>query len=173
MRFGMLVGLALAFVIAAPGMVRAEQREEEREGERQEEEDEKLPTLQFKLVHHINASKIGFNKRGRCKAIRGRPLKAWRVKRFPVQIPHFETCLTVSSKKGRGLMDFELSVVDKNGEAMAMVEGAIDLGHQGQASQAVDWDHLEIPAAGLYHMRLLIEDQQVAKIPLRFKRKRK
>ena len=164
--------MALVFVIAAPGLVWAEQREEEQEEERQAEEDEKLPVLQFKLVHHINASKIGFDKRGRCKAIRGRPLKAWRVKRYPVQIPHFETCMTVSSEKGRGLMDFELSVVDKKGEVISMVEGAIDLGHQGKSSQAVDWDHLEIPAAGLYHMRLVIEEQQVAQIPLRFKRTR-
>jgi hypothetical protein len=122
----------------------------------------------FKVQKHLMAAKVGFDKRGRCQVRRGRALKAWRVPSFPASIPHFESCLIVSSPSERGLMDFEMAVVDGSGEKLLLVEGAIELGHAGSASQAVDWDHLVIPAAGLYHMVVWVEGQEIGRFPMRF-----
>lgn len=124
----------------------------------------------FKITSHLMAPKVGFDKRGSCKVARGRMLKAWRVNTFPAQIPSFESCLTVRSSDARGLMDLEFNILDKNGESLQRVEGAIDLGDKGSASQAINWEHLEIPAAGLYHMQVIIEGHQVARYPMHFKR---
>ncbi len=127
----------------------------------------------FEVEHFLMAPKVGFDKRGRCRVARGRALKAWRVPGFPARIPRFESCLTVSSPGGRGLMDFELAVVDDKGENLLVVEGTIDLGDQGSASQAVTWEHLEIPRAGLYHMLVKVEDQEVARFTMRFSAKKR
>lgn len=160
--------LACAWLMASPP-TRAEepaaagQADEAAEGEAQ--------AYHFKITAHLMAPKVGFDKKGRCKVARGRKLKAWRVPRFPAQIPAFESCLTVKSKDARGLMDLEFNILDKAGESLQRVEGAIDLGDKGTASQAVNWEHVEIPQPGLYHMQVLIEGQEVARYPMRFNRR--
>ena len=129
----------------------------------------------FKVDKHLLATQVGFDKDGRCKATRGRKLKAWRVPGFPATIPHFESCTTVSSPQG-GTVEFRIVVKNPAGEELTSVDGVLELGAEGgkgSASQAINWDDLEIPKAGKYQMVIEVEGQAVARYPLRFSRSRK
>ena len=128
--------------------------------------------LEFKVLKHVIAKKVGFDKKGTCKAANGRAIKIWRVPGFPATIPHFESCLTVQSPNARGLVDFEKTLYNKQGEEIMKVEGAVELGITGSASQAVNWDHLEIEKPGIYHMVTKLADKQVSKVSLKFVRVR-
>ena len=129
----------------------------------------------FKVDKHLLAAQVGFSKDGQCKATSGRTLKAWRVPGFPAIIPHFESCTTVSSPQG-GTVEFRIVVKNPGGEEVTSVDGVLELGEEGSrgsASQAINWDDLEIPKAGKYHMTVEVEGQEVARYPLRFSRSRK
>ncbi|MBW2702610.1 MAG: hypothetical protein JRF33_17460 [Deltaproteobacteria bacterium] len=129
----------------------------------------------FKVDKHLLAAQVDFGKDGRCKASRGRTLKAWRVPGFPATIPHFESCTTVSSPQG-GTVEFRIVVKNPAGEEVTSVNGVLELGEEGSkgsASQAINWDDLEIPKAGKYHMVIEVEGEELARYPLRFSRSRK
>ncbi len=129
----------------------------------------------FKVEKHLLAAQVDFGKDGQCKATRGRTLKAWRVPGFPATIPHFESCTTVSSPQG-GTVEFRIVVKNPAGEEVTSVDGVLELGAEGSrgsASQAINWDDLEIPKAGKYRMMIEVEGQEVASYPLRFSRSRK
>jgi hypothetical protein len=131
----------------------------------------KSPGPAFEVVEHIMAPGMDFGKDGRCRVEQGPAIRLWRLPGFPATISHFESCLTVRSKAERGLVDFELAVVGPKGQVLQLVDGALDLGDLGQASQAVNWDHLEIPTPGRYQMRVVIEGQQVATFPMEFRQR--
>ncbi len=129
----------------------------------------------YKVDKHLLAAQVDFGKNGQCKASRGRTLKSWRVPGFPATIPHFESCTTVSSPQG-GTVEFRIVVKNPAGEEVTSVDGVLELGAEGSkgsASQAINWDNLEIPKAGKYHMTIEVEGQEVARYPLRFSRSRK
>lgn len=128
----------------------------------------KKPREEYMVSSHLFARSVGFDKQGHCRAVGGVSLKSWHVPGFPAEIPHFESCTTVSSSTTKGEVDFVFSIVDKDGERLQRVDGVLDLGEEGQASQAIDWDHLKIPSAGVYFFTIKIGDREVGRVPMRF-----
>lgn len=138
----------------------------------QQKPDQKYEKLSFKVKQFINSHSVDFDRKGRCKSVDGILMREWRVPSFPAAIPHFETCISITSTTTKGLVDFELVVQDGRGHSITSVEGAIDLGDSGAASQAVDWDHLEIPRAGKYYMRLEVQGKRFGSYRMLFKKSR-
>ncbi len=124
--------------------------------------------LSFKTRQFINSHSVDFDTKGRCKAVDGILMRKWKVKSFPALISHFETCISVTSTTTSGMVNFELVIQDKLGRSISSVEGVMDLGDSGAASQAVDWDHLEIPKAGVYYMRLVLQGKRIGKYKMVF-----
>jgi hypothetical protein len=122
----------------------------------------------FKITSQLFARSVGFDKDGHCRAAGGVSLKAWHVPGFPAEIPHFESCTTISSPTTGGEVEFVFSIIDKDGERLQRVDGVMDLGKEGQVSQAVDWDHLKIPAAGIYYFAIKIEGREIGRYPMQF-----
>jgi hypothetical protein len=92
---------------------------------------------------------------------------------FPAEVPPFETCTTISSKTARGEVEFKLAIISKNKEEILVVDGVLDLGIDGRASQAIDWDHVKIPAGGIYHMVVEVEGKRIRKFPMKFALKKR
>ena len=153
----MIARLIMAFVVfAAIPQVRAD------------DEPKKKSTPVFKITSQLFAQSVNFDKEGHCRAAGGVSLKAWHLPGFPAEIPHFESCTTISSPTTGGEVEFVFSIVDKAGDRLQHVDGVLDLGKVGQVSQAVDWDHLKIPAAGIYYFAIKIEGQEIGRYPMRF-----
>jgi hypothetical protein len=123
----------------------------------------------FKVDRNVFAAGIHFDGKGKCLAVGGVSLKAWYVAGFPAEIPHFESCTTISSTTTKGEVEIDLSIVDKHGDRLLRVDGVLDLGIDGKASQAIDWDHLKVPEAGTYHFVVKVENKEVARFPMTFK----
>ncbi len=131
------------------------------------------PRANFKVDNHFFASGIHFDKEGRCHPVGKTKLKSWQVRAFPAEIPHFESCTTISSPQLRGEVDIALSVTGKSAKkSLLKIEGVLSLGSEGKACQAVDWDHLLIPSAGLYHLEVKVDGRRIKRIPMRFFRRR-
>ncbi|MBW1810051.1 MAG: hypothetical protein JRJ87_17775 [Deltaproteobacteria bacterium] len=126
----------------------------------------------FKVEQHLFAHAAHFDGKGQCQAVGKVALKSWWVRGFPAEIPHFETCTTISSKTRKGEIDIDLAVVSKDGDRLLRVGGVLDLGIDGRASQAIDWDHLVVPAAGTYFMQIKIEGNEVARFAMQFKKRK-
>ncbi len=139
----------------------------------QNKDAQKHEKLSFKTMQFINSHSVDFDKKGRCKAVDGVLMREWRVPSYPAAIPHFETCISVSSNTTSGLVDFKLVIKNSKGRSITSVEGAMDLGDTGAASQAVDWDHLEIPRAGVYHMQLFVQGKKTGNYRMVFRKSRK
>lgn len=127
----------------------------------------------FRVEQHLFARSIHIGPDGLCPPAKNTRIRAWYVLGFPADIPPFETCTTISSKTARGEVEFRLSIVDKDQNSILFVDGVLDLGIDGKASQAVDWDHLKIPAGGTYLMVVEIEGKRAAKFPMRFSLKKR
>jgi len=157
--------LIAALMLLVAGLPVRAQDEEETETE------EKIKH-HFKVNKHLFATSVYADAKGMCKAMGDRQLKAWYVLGFPAEIPPFESCTTISSKTTHGDVDIELTVEDKNGRSILRIDGVLELPEDGKASQAVDWDHLKIPAPGKYFMVVEIEGQKVGRFPMIFKQKK-
>ena len=131
------------------------------------------PEHRYKVEQHIFARSVHIDREGRCKKAANTQIKAWYVLGFPANIPPFESCTTIASKTARGEVDIKLSIVSKDKENVLIVDGVLDLGIDGKASQAIDWDHLKIPAGGIYHMVIEVEGKKIARFPMRFALKKK
>jgi hypothetical protein len=127
----------------------------------------------FKVERHLFARAIHIGKDGQCLPTKNTQIKAWYVLGFPAEVPPFETCTTISSKTARGEVEFKLSIVSKGKEEILVVDGVLDLGIDGQASQAIDWDHVKVPAGGIYHMVVEVEGKRIKKFPMKFALKKK
>lgn len=127
----------------------------------------------FKVERHLFARSIHIGKDGMCLPIKNTQIKAWYVLGFPAEVPPFETCTTISSKTARGEVEFKLTIVSKGKEEILVVDGVLDLGIDGQASQAIDWDHVKIPAGGIYHMLVEVEGKRIKKFPMKFALKKR
>jgi hypothetical protein len=121
----------------------------------------------YKVIDFVLAKSVDFDAEGHCRTRAGR-LKAWRLPAFPAKIPHFETCFTVKAKADQGMLDFTLSVVDGKGKDIQSVDGVLDSGVDGQATQVVEWEHLNIPAAGKYRMVVEVKGKKAGSFPMRF-----
>lgn len=154
-----LACISLFFCLFSPAVF-AQDAEEEREHK-------------FKVERHLFARSINIGKDGQCLPMKNTQIKAWYVLGFPAEVPPFETCTTISSKTGRGEVEFKLSIVSKDQEQVLVVDGVLDLGIDGKASQAIDWDHVKIPAGGIYHMVVEVEGQRIKKFPMRFALKKR
>ena len=126
----------------------------------------------FKVEQHLFAHAAHFDGKGHCQAVGKVALKSWWVRGLPAEIPHFETCTTVSSKTHKGEVDIDLAIISKDGDRLLRVGGVLDLGIDGRASQAIDWDHLVVPAAGIYFMQIKIEGNEVARFAMPFKKRK-
>ena len=126
----------------------------------------------YKLEDHLFARSVHMDGDGRCQATGGVKLKAWYVAGFPASIPPFESCTTIASDTGRGTVDIELAVVDARRRTLQKVDGVLDLGSDGKATQAIDWDHLEVPGPGLYHMVIKVDGQEIGRYPMKFRKRR-
>jgi hypothetical protein len=127
----------------------------------------------FKVEQHLFARSINIGKDGRCQPSKNTQIKAWYVLGFPAEVPPFETCTTISSKTARGEVEFRISIVSRNKESILVVDGVLDLGVDGKASQAIDWDHVKIPAGGVYYMLVEVEGKRVKRIPMKFALKKR
>jgi len=122
----------------------------------------------FKVEKHLFARSIHIGKDGLCLSTKNTQIKAWYVQGFPAEVPPFESCTTISSKTARGEVDFKLAIVSKGKEEILVVDGVLDLGIDGRASQAIDWDHVKIPAGGIYYMVVEVEGKPIKKFPMKF-----
>ena len=154
-----LACISLIFCIL-PGWVWAQEADEEVEH-------------RFKVERHLFARSINIGKDGHCLPTKNTQIKAWYVLGFPAEVPPFETCTTISSKTARGEVEFKLAIVSKNKEEILVVDGVIDLGIDGKASQAIDWDHVKVPAGGIYHMVVEVEGKRIKKFPMKFALKKR
>ncbi|MFC1654744.1 hypothetical protein ACFL2F_02965 [Myxococcota bacterium] len=154
-----LAGISLFFCLFSL-MVFAQEAEEKREHK-------------YKVERHLFARSINIGKDGQCQPRKNTQIKAWYVLGFPAEVPPFETCTTISSKTGKGEVEFKLSIVSKDKEKILVVDGVLDLGIDGKASQAIDWDHVKIPAGGIYHMVVEVEGKRVRKFPMKFALKKR
>jgi hypothetical protein len=127
----------------------------------------------FKVEQHLFARSINIGKDGQCQPSKNTQIKAWYVLGFPAEVPPFETCTTISSKTARGEVEFRISIVSRSKESILVVDGVLDLGIDGRASQAIDWDHVKIPAGGVYHMVVEVEGKRVKKFPMKFALKKR
>lgn len=127
----------------------------------------------FKVERHLFARSIHIGKDGQCLPTKNTQIKAWYVLGFPAEVPPFESCTTISSKTARGEVEFKLAIVSKSKEEILVVDGVLDLGIDGRASQAVDWDHVKIPSGGIYHMMVEVEGKLVKKFPMKFALKKR
>ncbi|MBN2498681.1 MAG: hypothetical protein JXR96_29085 [Deltaproteobacteria bacterium] len=127
----------------------------------------------FRVETHLMGKAVGFDGQGRCSVTRGRAYKSWKVPGFPAKVPHFESCTTIRSSLSDDEVDFSLAIVSPKGEQLRAVDGVLALGSAGQASQAIDWDDLEIPAAGTYRMVLKVDGKVIARFPMQFSAKQK
>jgi hypothetical protein len=127
----------------------------------------------FKVERHLFARSIHIGKDGLCLPTKNTQIKAWYVQGFPAEVPPFETCTTISSKTARGEVAFKLAIVSKGKEEILVVDGVLDLGIDGRASQAIDWDHVKIPSGGIYHMVVEVEGKRIKKFPMKFALKQK
>ena len=131
------------------------------------------PRRSYKVAKHFFASGIHFDKEGFCHPVGKTKMKSWQVRAFPAEIPHFESCTIISSPQVRGEVDIELSIAGKQAKKpLLRIDGVLALGTDGKACQAVDWDHLVIPAAGLYHLTVKVDGRKIKRIPMRFSRRR-
>ena len=138
--------------------------------ETEAKEPKKQVAHKVKVVKFILANAVEFYPEGHCRVLSGRH-KGWRLPAFPAKVPRFEACFTVKSKQARGLQDFTLSVVDSKGKALESVDGVLDLGVDGQATQVVEWEQLNIPVAGKYRMVIDIKGTKAGVFPMRFTRR--
>jgi hypothetical protein len=127
----------------------------------------------YKVDRHLFASNIHIGRDGLCEPSKNTQIKAWYVLGFPAEIPPFESCTTISSKTARGEVEFKLAIVGKDKTSILAVDGVLDLGIDGKASQAIDWDHVKIPAGGTYQMVIEVEGKRVASFPMRFTLKKR
>jgi hypothetical protein len=129
----------------------------------------KQKAKRFKVERNLFASSVHVDQDGLCQTASGVKLKAWYVAGFPAEIPAFESCTTISSASARGGVDIELAIVDRKKRTLLKVDGILDLGSDGRASQAIDWDHLEIPSAGTYYLVVRVEGKVSGRFPMRFR----
>jgi hypothetical protein len=122
------------------------------------------------VLNHIFASSTYFDSEGRCQAEKNTVLRRWNVPGFPAAIPPFESCTTIKAEGLAGDADFYAAVVDAGGKVLEKVEGVLSFSENGLASQAIDWKHLKIPAAGTYYFVLKINGQEVKRFPMVFAR---
>ena len=122
------------------------------------------------VLNHIFASSTYFDSEGKCQAEKNTVLRRWNVPLFPAAIPPFESCTTIKAEGLVGEADFYAAVVDASGKVLEKVEGVLSFSENGLASQAIDWKHLKIPAAGTYYFVLKINGQEVKRLPMVFAR---
>jgi len=127
----------------------------------------------FKVERHLFARSIHIGKDGLCLPAKNTQIKAWYVQGFPAEVPPFETCTTISSKTARGEVEFKLAIVSRSKEEILVVDGVLDLGIDGKASQAIDWDHVKVPSGGIYHMVVEVEGKRIKKFPMKFALRKK
>jgi len=132
------------------------------------QEAEEVVEHKFKVERHLFARSIHIGKDGQCLPTKNTQIKAWYVLGFPAEVPPFETCTTISSKTARGEVEFKLAIVSRSKEEILVVDGVLDLGIDGKASQAIDWDHVKIPAGGVYQMVIQVEGKPIKKVPMKF-----
>ncbi len=138
-----------------------------------QEPPEKEPEHRFEVEQHLFARSVHIDREGHCQKTANTRIKTWYVLGFPAEIPPFESCTTIASKTARGEVEIKLSIVSKDKQSVLVVDGILDLGIDGKASQAIDWDHVKIPAGGIYHMLIEVEGKRVAKFSMRFALKKK
>jgi hypothetical protein len=136
-----------------------------------EEEQDETRKASFRIEENVFARSVNVDHQGKCKATSGVALKAWYVPSFPASIPPFESCTTVASDTARGTVDIRLAIVSRKKRTITKIDGVLDLGTDGKATQAIDWDHVEIPAPGTYHLVVRVEGDEVARFPMRFKKR--
>jgi hypothetical protein len=155
--------IAAGFIAIAGLSVHAQ--EEEVEDEAQQE------VHKFKVERHLFAKSVYTDNKGMCQAQGKMQLKAWYVRGFPAEIPPFESCTTISSSTTSGDVDIELTIEDSKSRSILRIDGVLDLPENGKSSQAIDWDHLKIPAPGKYFMVIKVEGQKVGRFPMLFKKR--
>jgi hypothetical protein len=131
------------------------------------EEEPSGAKAKIKIERYVMATQVGVDEGGRCKAKKGPQIKEWRMPEFPAHIAHLETCVTVSSKKSRGLVDIVMEIQSPGGKMLLSVEGNLNLGSSGMASQTVSWDDLQVESPGVYQLVLKVDEQEVARFPMK------
>ncbi len=124
-----------------------------------------------RVLENIFADSVDFNAEGRCVARGNRSIRSWQLPGFPAAIPHFESCTTLQVKNLQGEAEFSMAIVDSGGKRLQRIEGVLVLSPEGKASQAAEWDHLNIPSPGIYYLVISVAGTEAKRIPLSFSKK--